>query len=637
MTELRRIFEPSRIGNVKTKNRVIMAATAPGLADKGFVTDRMIDFYASRAKGEIGLIIVGGCHMIEYVSDVDDRMMSIWEDDFVAGLQKLTDMIHANGAKIALQLLHRGHEAHRTPNKAVGPSAAIVAGYHVRELSVDEINDLIDDFATSALRAQCAGFDAVEIHGAHGYLVGNFLSPLTNHRADEWGGSVENRTRFGREIISRIKQKTGHDFPVVFRMAGAEYVENGITLEDALQQAPLLVQAGADALSITGGVGEANHYIFATYLQPDGILVPLAEAVKKVVNVPIIAVGKIHDPILAEQVLVEGKADFIAIARQFLTDPEWLIKAKEGRIHDIERCLCCNMCLDEERVAKGLGITCVINPTVCREKEFALKPIPSPKKVMIIGGGPAGMEAAITLAIRGHYVSLYERSHQLGGRWNVASLQEHKRYYAWLTEHMEAKLDKLGVVVFLGREGTRSLVDAEKPDVVIIATGATSGTLNIPGSNNKNVVQAVDVITRQAKTGKNVVVVGGRYIGMETALSLANEGGEVCLVEMKRVGWGVQRQVRRVLRNRLSEANVRIIDQALVVQIKKDGVGISKDGKIEFLKADTVVLAVGAQPENKCIEELKGAASQVYAIGDCVEPRDIMSAIHEGADVGLAI
>ena len=655
MTQLTRLFEPGMIGKMELRNRIVMAALGTMSADaEGYITERTIDYYAERVKGGVGLIISQGTSILR--EGRGPHFSGLWDDKFIPKLKELSQAVHQYGGKMALQLHHSGKALFRLrlyfedPKEAeeidvIGPSAVpwVWNGLAPREMSKEDIKHLVEAFAEGARRTKDAGFDAVEFHGAHGYLISSFLSPFTNKRTDEYGGSVENRARFACEILARAREKVGPDFPLILRVSGSDYLPGGITIEQTVRQAPLFVEAGADALHISASGQETTEWQFLSYLWPDGAIVHLAEAVRKVVNLPVFTVGKIGDPLLAERILQEGKADFIAMGRALLADPELPNKAREGRIDDIRRCIYCNNCFSvpyNEKIKFG-GLFCTVNPALFREREFTLKPTTSPKKVMVVGGGLAGMEAARVLAERGHQVSLYEKNGRLGGQWSIASQQEDKKVYAnTLLEYMSRGLQSAGVKVTVRKEVTAELVKEARPDVVVVATGAVPKTPDVPGVDGKNVVQAVDVFMGKAEVGQKVVVVGGRLVGMEVADFLAQQGKKVSLVTLHKLGENgrpLDIEIYRTLRDRMIDHGVFVYPDSPLLEIRDNGAYVVNNRDLLFLEADTVVLAMGMRSENKLAEELKGIVPEIYTIGDCVEPRDAMYAIREGAEVARQI
>lgn len=667
MYKLTKLFEAGNIGKMEVKNRIIMApAGTGGLGPEGEISDRIIDYYVERAKGGVGFIITQSSMILREA--LAPSRASMYDDKFVPKLRELSNAVHQNGAKVAFQIAHHGKVLtqfrHSVPNpgeiralapspiprlrtivnvptgKSVGPG--IFTGNDVpEEANKEDINCLIKGYAEAARRVKEAGFDAVEIHGSHGYLISQFLSPLDNRRTDEYGGSVENRARFACEVIEGVRKRVGSDFPILFRMNGSDFLEGGITIEESALQAPMFVEAGADALHISAGQPGSNQWQYPSYLFPKGVLVPLAERIRRVVNVPVIAVAKIGDPFFAEEVLRQGRADFIAMARPLMADPELPNKAREGRFDDIRSCVFCLNCLNfSAHLAHHMkwGIPCTVNPAKLREREYTLKPTGSPKKVMVVGGGLAGMEAARVIAERGHQVVLYEKGDQLGGQWYVACQQEEKKGdYSALLGHLTRGLNKARVVVKLNAQVTPELVKEVKPDAVVIATGATPQTLDIEIANGKNVVQAVDVILGKVRVGNKVIVVGGRYLGMEIADDLYSKGKDVCLITRSLLGRDMERNLYLALRNRLIEKGIPIFQNSPLVEIRENGVYMVFNGDLVFLKADTVVMAVGMKSEKELAETLTPIVSELYTIGDCVTPRDAMAAIREGAEIGRKI
>lgn len=668
MARLNRLFQPGSIGKMELKNRIVMAGGGTGNHGlEGEIKDHLIDYYVARAKGGVGLIITQSS-IIMREALVAGRP-SMYDDKFIPQLKKLSDAVHEQGARVAFQIVHHGKllTQHRknAPNpeeiRPIAPSAIprlrTATGATIKtdgepviwvkdndppeEATKEDIARIREAFAEAARRIRDAGFDAVEIHGAHGYLISQFLSPLDNRRNDEYGGSTEKRARFACEVIEAIREKVGPDFPILFRLSGSDFMEGGITIEESVRQAPLFVEAGADALHISASQQATIHWQYPSYLFPEGVLVPLAEAIKKAVSVPVIAVGKLGNPRFAEKVLRAGKADFIALARPLMADPELPNKAREGRFDDICSCVNCLNCFNlgpHINYILNWGIPCTVNPAKLREREFTLEPSSSPKEVMVIGGGLAGMEAARTLAERGHSVTLYEKSTRLGGQWHIACQQTQKREdYQKLLDYLNRGLGKTTVVIKLNTEITENLVREAKPDAVVVATGATPRKLDIAGADGEHVVQAVDVILGRATVGKRVMVVGGRHVGMEIADDLADKGRQVYLVTRSSLGRGLEKNLYLGLRDRLLEGGVHIFQNAPVVEIMRGGAYIAFNEDLVFLKADTVVVAAGMESENRLYQSLKGLVQEIYAIGDCVEPRDALSAIHEGAEIGRKI
>lgn len=646
MTQLGKLFEPTKIAAMELKNRIVMSpvVTRTASAD-GEVTDYTIDYYQARARGGVGLVIV---EMATFIYEARAPFRLQFHDDrFIPGFKKLVAAVKPFGAKIALQLNHHGAQSGklRPEDKilAVAPSPVQFPGmdFVPREMTQEGIGLVIEAWSEAARRAREARFDAVEIHAAHGYLLSQFLSPFTNRRTDTYGGSVENRARFACEVIAATRKKVGQDFPIIVRLNGSDYWEGGITTEDAARQGALFVKAGVDALDVSSGCLYSRQWGFLSYLLPPACNVPSAEAIKKSVNVPVIVVGKLGDPVLANSVLEEGKADLIAMGRPLLVDPDLPNKAREGRFQDIRPCIVCNNCtkhIGKDAATQAKGSRCTVNPGFPKERDFTLKPTASPKKVMVIGGGLAGMEAARVLAQRGHKVSLFEKTNHLGGQWNIAAQLETKKGYAALTSYMVYELDKAGVRVTRNQEVTPELVEQIAPEAIVVAIGAVPRTPDIPGVDRKNVVQAVDVIQGKRQVGDSVVVVGGSYMGLEIADLLARGGKKVIVIEaLGRLGADMEVHIYRVLLESLIKNGAQMLTNAKVFEIGDDGVYVEHHGQALYLRADSVVLAVGACPDSRLFEELKRSFNNVYPVGDCVAPRDALEAIREGNEIGRQI
>ena len=609
----------------------MMAPMGVGYATElGYVTDRLIAFYEARARGGVGAISTGGAYVVS-IGQTPFKFMGIDDDEKTPGLKKLAHAIKAHGAAAFIQLIMPGAQMYERPDTLPHPQIGIPPG----ERSKEEIGELVELFVQAARRAKEAEFDGVEIHGAHGYLISQFLSPKTNLRTDEYGGSPEKRARFASQIIENIKRRLGQDFPILFRMNGEDYIDGGLTIDQAVLQAPLLVEAGADALSVSAGIFQGFHWQIPTVIQPPGCLSHLAAAVKKVVAVPVITAGKLGDPLIAEQVLREGRADFIAMGRPLLADPELPNKAAEGRLEDIRYCISCNLGCSTKRPPPDLAATCSVNPACGREREYLLQTAPRPKRVMVVGGGLAGMEAARTLAQRGHDVTLYEKEDQLGGQWNIVS--SYQPEVAALTRYLSRGLDKAGVKVFLNAKVDRKVVEEANPEVVVVATGAVPVIPEVPGIGGDNVVLAWDVLRDRVKVGKEVVVIGGQTTALEAACLLAEQGKKVSVIGMREVASRVSWFLRWALKERLIQNGVYLYPGTILHSISGRGVSVLDKRQMLFLKADTVVLAAGSRSENELAEQMQGLVLELYTVGDAVEPRNSMEAIHEGSKVGREI
>lgn len=633
MKDFPALFQPGNIGKLSLKNRLVMPAMGTRLVDgDGHVADRMIDYYRARARGGVGLIIT---QLAAVSADTTLPGNFVVDDDkCIPGLRRLAEAIHEDGAKVIVQLVNFGPLnlfnqliPEGTSIKVPSIMSWLPGANAYREISEEDIDRYVEDFCAATGRLKEAGMDGVELHACHGCLVSAFLSPVLNRRTDRYGGNVENRTRFASRIVQGMKQRAGADFPVSVRFNCSDDVAGGVTPEEAVRQAVILEAAGADAISMAAGIEYWGTLESACYAFPEGPLVPMTEKVKKAVRVPVITASKIG-PELAEQLVRDGTADFIALARPLIADPELPNKLRDGRPEDVRSCLYCNNCL------KIMSVGCSVNPFLYREGKYPPTPTTSPKKVMVIGGGLAGMQAAAILGQRGHQVSLYERSSRLGGQWNIASAMPGKEGFASFTDYLKRSLDKYGVPVKLGTEVTKELVLKMNPDAVIVATGAVPQGLNVPGATAPNVVQANDVIEGKAVAKGRVVVLGGRFMGIEMAIWLAEQGKEVSLVTRGKLGGkkGPEEGLTyRTLVRRLIELRVPLYLHAPVLEIMEDSVVIELGDEVFSLPADTVVMAIGAESDNKLAQELDGAVPEVHLIGDCVEPRDASTATRDAA------
>lgn len=637
--KLDKLLQPGRIGRLELRNRVVFPPLQNRAADEnGYATPRMAAYFAERGRGGVGLITVQ--HSFCWPAAKLDHGLALWDDGCIPALTGLVRAVHATGAKIAIQLGGRGTRQDNGQG-SVAPSA-IRLSYEQdmpRELTGEELRYFLECYGQAARRAAEAGFDAVEIHGAHGKLISQFLSPYTNRRTDDYGGSVEKRTRFPREIIAAVRHQVGDDFPIIFRLSLAEFFEGGLTEEEGLEQVRLLDAAGADAFHVSGGGQEKVWNTDQSYFFPRMSLVPLAAKAKSVTAKPVIAVSRILDPFMAEQVLENGQADFVAMGRAFLADPDILKKALENRPRDIRRCLGCLNCATwpNRPELRERGFACTVNPAVLREENFGLMPTDRPRHIVVAGGGLAGMEAARTLALRGHRVELHEQSPHLGGQWRAASHGEDKADFRTLIPWLQRGMEQAGVAVHRNSAVDTRLIRALRPDVVVVATGAIPRELQVdrPVTGGPAVIQAVDVLLEQTTVpGHRIVVVGGRYIGMETAEKLARQGRHVSLVEGMDLGHGTIPRLRGVYRNRLVENGVFIFDRSMVLRLNSTGIDVAHCGSMLSLPCDAVVTAIGTVPVSTLAAELDALGVEHHEIGDSRAIGDALVAIRDGAELG---
>jgi 2-enoate reductase len=637
-----KLFEPGKIGTLFIKNRIVMAPMGTtGLVEgDGRLSQRGIDYYTARAKGGTGLIMTG----LTRVSRKEEEELGIPflprlmadSNIYVARLNELADAMHDYGAKVAVQLTAGlGRVAVPRALKKSKPRAPTAMpclwdpSILTHELTVAEIEELVQAFELSAEVVRTAGIDAVELHGHEGYLLDQFKTSLWNKRTDKYGGSFEGRLRFPLEVIRAIKKGAGEDFPIVYRFALTHYLPGGREVEEGLEIARRLEAAGIDALDVDAGCFETWYWPHPPTYQPPGCMIKMAEMVKKVVRIPVIAVGRLGYPELAESVLQEGKADFIALGRALLADPDWPNKVKEGREEDIRPCLGDHECVG--RIVEGKYLSCAVNPMTGMERDFAIEQAERKKTVLVIGGGPSGMEAARNAAIKGHKVTLWEKEKVLGGNLIPASVPYFKQDYKSLIDYLSVQIKKLGITIELGKEATPELILRMKPDAVLIATGGTPIIPDITGVGNEKVITAVDLLLAKKEAGESVAIVGGGLTGCETALYLAQQGKRVTIVEaLDGVARDVPAPNRMQLTKLLDEALVKILTETDVLEINDSGITVcGTNGNTSKLAADTVVLAIGLKSSTALLEALEGKLQEVYAIGDCVKPRRVVNAIWE--------
>lgn len=636
---LEHLLQPGQIGGLEVPNRLVFAPIATrGAGPEGAMTPHLRRFYEERIKGGVGLVIMG--HTYCWREEKTGGNMGLWSDEHIPPLAELTRFAHERNVCMAVELGGRG--TRRPDGQSMAPSA-MRFGFEPnvpREISVAELAFFVEHYGEAARRAREAGFDAVEIHAAHGKLVSLFLSAYSNRRTDAYGGSLEKRTLFARQIVEEIKKRAGSDFPVIFRYSADDMIEGGNTAEDGVEIARIMSRVGVDAFEVSAGNQEKGWNTSFSYFFPKMCLSDLPRPIGDATGKPVIAVGKIGDPLMAEHILESGKADFVSMGRPLIADPFLLLKAREGRYRDIKRCLYCLNCFTFDKRTAEIplrGITCTVNPAVMREAEFD-NPVPAdpPRNIMVVGGGLAGMEAARVLAGRGHRVTLYEKDAELGGQWIVASRAEHKADFRTLVPWLTRTLVEAGVSVRTRTTVDRALLETEKPDVVVLATGAKPRDLRVdrPAQGGPGVVQGMDVIMDRADAGRRVVVVGGRYIGMEAAEKLARQGHEVSLVEALDLGHGTINRLSGLYRNRLVEADVHLYPRSPLLRFTTTGVDVANNGSMLSLPCDTVVLAIGTAPVNDLTADLNALGVEWHAIGDCKRIGDALYAIRDGALLG---
>lgn len=637
------LFTPGKIGGLTVKNRIVKAPQSSGMNNKdGTVSERAIRYYRGQAAGGAGLVIVE----YAYVDDIGAKSahchLGISSNEHIPGLAWLAENIKEMGAAAGIQIEHCGRQKFLGTQPMCAPSAipwprlweqhGVQAVPHV--LTIEEIQDIVHAFGDSALRAKEAGFELVEIHGAHGYLLTNFFSPHTNHRTDLYGGSLENRMRIYVDIVRDVRKKVGPDFPVTIRLSGTDYEPDGFPIEETIEMAKVLEREGIDAFHISGG----DHHTMIHQTSPMAMSLChntwAAEAVKKNVSVPVIASGSITLPKYAEEIISSGKGDFVGLGRPLWADPEWPSKAAADHPEDIRPCIRCNEGCLERTFMHFKAITCALNPVISREGELKITPAPIMKKVAVVGAGPAGMEAARVLKLRGHDVTVYEEKEK-GGLMHEASAPEFKADIRPFIEYQITAMEKLGVPVI---QKKASSADLDGYDAVVCATGSRPILPQIPGVEKPIAVDCLSAINGAKPVGKKVVVIGGGLVGTETALDLAENGHRVTLVEMlPKIMKDVAFTDYLAYTERIEKTDMQILTDTRLEEVLDDGVRVSTRKGEKVLEADTVILALGFRAEQRLYNELAAGGKEVYLVGDAVKAGKIFDAIHTAYRVAIRI
>lgn len=601
------------------------------------VNSKMLEFYRVRAKGGVALIVLD-CPCLDYPRAYKGpQELRFDTQEYAVGLIQLLDVIHAEGTRA---FMHLNYPRERKVEKAIEGAKQKGDAWVVslaNTMSIQEADEILAIMASGAAKARTMGYDGVEIQGSYGDLIAQLLSPLLNKRKDELGGAVENRARFLTRLIKRIKTVAGQDFPIMVKLVCNEFVPGGLGVDEAKIIAVLVEDAGADAIIANAGNKTTKYITIPPNESPPGPLLDLAEEIKSAVNIPVVAIAKINGPELAESALSGRKADFIGMARALVADPELPQKAASGLVADIRRC---NYCLQDcaEKGVPGIGRCCGVNPFAGNEYAWKILPVEDKKNVLVIGGGPSGIQAAIIASQRGHHVELWEQG-DLGGQARLASIAPFKEDTADILRYLKHALDNSGVKVFANRPAKVSDILDQAPDVVIVATGSRPAMLSISGADSDMTTDVRSVYENRSIDGQKIVIIGGGDIGCETADWLAGPKRQVTVVEiLPDVMHRMKKIPRQRLLARLERKNVTLLTQTRITAIEKNRVLLeTKDGSTFELEADRVIFAIDAVSENRMVDDLKGKVKQVMAVGDADSPGNLGAALRSGTAAALNI
>ena len=618
------ILEHGKIGNLTLKNRIVMAPMGIDYVDEDFgFSERSIDYYVARAEGGTGLIMTGAT-LVTSEFQKPNSMFLLDNEDKIDRIKKLADKIHSFGSKLCIQL-------------SLGAGNIGYVGKNNPPFSIKEIHKQVEAFGRAAALAKRAGVDAIEVHGYGGYLIDQFQTELWNSREDEYGGSFEGRMRISLEIIEAVKKSCGEDYPIIYKFSPTHLIRGGRELEEGIKMAKFLENLGVSALHVDIGCHACWQNAIPTIYQEPALHEKYIQAVKKEVSIPVIGHGKMGYPEVAERIVSKGIADFVALGHYLLADPEWVNKVKENRSEDIVPCIGCNECMFS--ILSGEPVSCGVNPRCGREGE-KLSEAEVKKSVLVVGGGPGGLEAAIVSAKRGHKVTLWEKGEKLGGNLIPASVPKFKDDLKRLIRYYEIQMDKLGVNVVTEKNSTYNEILEENPDVVILGTGSTPLVPRLPGINGSNVHAAIDVLSNNTNLGENVIIAGGGFVGCETAVHLAEQGKKVTIIEMKERILAEPMPFNNLLAlsSMVVENEINILASTKLVEIKDNEVIVEKvDGATESVACDSVIIALGFRSQENIKAELEGKVKDIRVIGDALAPRKVKHAVNEGFEVARGI
>jgi 2,4-dienoyl-CoA reductase-like NADH-dependent reductase (Old Yellow Enzyme family)/thioredoxin reductase len=638
---MKHLFTPFQIKNLTLKNRIVLPPLASFLIEKGgAITDRAIEHYRRRAAGGPAMVIMEAC-AISPEGVVSENQARIDSDRLIGGLSRIAEAIRAEGAAPAIQIHHAGRQTSAKVIKrlplAPSPLPCPAIRGDVAPLTVEQIQELVNKFADAAVRSREAGFELLEIHGAHGYLINQFLSRFSNIRQDGYGGDIGRRTRFALDIITEIRKRLGSSFPISFKISAQEFVPDGLTVEESIDILKLLVTAGIDAVQVSAGNDSTPEWICQPMFMQKACLAESAAAIKKALQIPVMAVGRINDPWTADNIIAKEMADLVCIGRGLMADPEMPIKAQEGRFDEIRTCIACNTCM--QSIYRKGRLECLVNPALGREQEMQMLQASQPKKVMVVGGGPGGLNAAWVAAKRGHEVHLYEKQAYLGGQLVPGSRTAYKREMQSLINFQKRQVELNDVICHIGQEVTVQTVQKENPDVVILATGSRPILPPVEGIDQASVVTFDVILNSGVQENRTTVIIGGGSTGCEVAYHLSEMGSQVTIVEqLPKIGGDLEAVTKKLLVRKLKENKVRILTEHRLLRVEKNSLVVAgPDGIENIIEAQRVVIAIGTRQDDTIHQQIRSLGYETHVIGDCLEPRTAKIAIYEGAKLGRSI
>ena len=617
----------------------------PGLAsflieDDGSYSEKTIEHYRLRAAGGPSMIIMEA-HGVAPEGVVSNHQARIYDDRFLDQLSRAVAVIKQEGSIPAIQIHHAGRQvpARVIKRKPFAPSSLPCPAIKgdVEPLSIEGIQKIIRQFGEAAQRAVQAGFELVEIHGAHGYLINQFISGFSNIREDEYGGDVIRRARFAKEIVREVRKKVGKEFPLSFKISAQEFVPGGLTTEESIEILKEIIPEGIDIVQVSAGNDATPEWICQPMFMKQACLVESAAKIKAAIDIPVMVVGRINDPLIAEQIISEKKADLVCMGRGLLADPELPKKAQSGNLEDIRVCIACNTCM--QSIFRRGKIECLVNPSLGREKEMVMKPVRRPKKVMVVGGGPGGLNVARIAAQRGHDVHLFEKSNSLGGQLLLGTTPFYKKEMLHLISFLKRQIEKSQVKCYLNQEVTVSRIKEFNPDVVVFATGSMPTKPPVEGIELPIVITVPEIFNGVRKVSKSVIVIGGGATGCEVALELSENGCSVTIVEqLPKIGVQIEAITKKMILKGLKKNNVKILTEHRLLKVTESGVYITdKEENEAFIEGDSVIIAIGNRPESELYDSVQQLGIKSYRIGDCFEVRGAKDAIFEGASIGMSI